>query len=435
MYQYHKDVAANYNLTGWVHLRHNVTVARWSGNATHGHWELTIRRPRTSLPVTAQEPARFWYSVLLDPVDELETIYEKFDHLIVATGQNRYPLVNDFPGRDDWLSSSDPKSPFRRDIRHSMYFMGPEPYTNRTVLVVGGGVSGMDIANHITPFVTKVYIARSSGRKGDPSNPFIIPKPRLRNFDRDAIYFEDGSSVTDVDSVILATGYRHIVPFLSAGDALVIDPKAKSHNTSHIHPPPPLPLTSNGKYMRPLYRHTMSLSSRFPPNSLFVLGLPRTPPPALADAAQAIFATRVIADPSLVADRISLLRELEEDEERLRRAGYDPDKRAHSLIDFTGQWQEANIFMDGIIDFLKEKNVTGLPLLGSGGRYVEDWRRRTDDLPTLIQMFFTWRELEKRGEAEKMVAGRRTEEDWIELLDYMAAHPLPPTPDESDLII
>ncbi|KAF8330457.1 uncharacterized protein EI90DRAFT_3060812 [Cantharellus anzutake] len=340
MYQYHKDVAANYNLTGWVHLRHNVTVARWSGNATHGHWELTIRRPRTSLPVTAQEPARFWYSVLLDP---------KFDHLIVATGQNRYPLVNDFPGE---------MTGYRAERR--------------------------------------------------PSNPFIIPKPRLRNFDRDAIYFEDGSSVTDVDSVILATGYRHIVPFLSAGDALVIDPKAKSHNTSHIHPPPPLPLTSNGKYMRPLYRHTMSLT---------------------------IFATRVIADPSLVADRISLLRELEEDEERLRRAGYDPDKRAHSLIDFTGQWQEANIFMDGIIDFLKEKNVTGLPLLGSGGRYVEDWRRRTDDLPTLIQMFFTWRELEKRGEAEKMVAGRRTEEDWIELLDYMAAHPLPPTPDESDLII
>ncbi|KAF8326865.1 uncharacterized protein EI90DRAFT_3069318 [Cantharellus anzutake] len=425
MCQYHKDLVAHYNLTELIHLRHNVTVARWLGNVSHGHWELTIQKPRKIPSVTPQNPTRYrrW-----NPEHELETIYQKFDYLIVATGHNRYPHVDNFPGKGDWLSNSDPKSQFRRDIRHSMYFMGPQPYINRTVLIVGGGFSGMDIGNHLTPFVSKAYIARSAETTGDPSNHFLIPKPRLSHFDRDAIYFEDGSSVTDVDSVILATGYLYIIPFLSAGDALTVDPNAKSRNTSHIHPPPPLPLTSNGKYIRPLYKHTMSLSSYFPPSSLFVLGLQSGTPPALTDAAQAIFATRVIADPSLVAGRILLLRELEEEEERLRRAGYDPDKQGHSPVDFDGRGKASSNFMDGLIDFLKRRNVTGLPLPGSGGRYVEDWRRRHDNFPGLIRMFFTWREIEKRGEGGKMVAGRRTEEDWIELLDYLVAHPLPPTP-------
>ncbi|KAF8330455.1 uncharacterized protein EI90DRAFT_3060806 [Cantharellus anzutake] len=422
LYQYHKDVVAHYNLTGSIHLRHNVTTARWFGNATHGHWGLTIQRPRKTCPSgTMQNPTHFWCSVLQGSEHDLETIYENFDHLIVA------PVKT-----DDWLLKTDPESPFRRDIRHSIYFNGPEPYVNRTVLIAGGSVSGMDIGNHITPFAAKAYIARSAGMKGDPSNHFLIPKPRLSHFDRDAIYFEDGSSVTDVDSVILATGYRYIVPFLIAGNALVIDPNARSHNTSHIHPPPLLRLTSNGKYMHPLYKHTMSLSSYFPPSSLFVFALPRIPPPALGDSAQAIFATRVIADPSLVANRISLLRELEEDEERLRRAGYDPDKRAHTLVDLGDLGQASNLWMESLIDFLKERNVTGLPLPGSGGRYVDDWRRKHGDLRALVGMLFTWREVEKRGESEKLLAGRRTEKDWAELLDYLETHPLPPTPIEVD---
>ncbi len=279
-------------------------------------------------------------------------------------------------------------------------------------------------------------MARSSWRKGVPTKDFPIPKARLSNFTREAIYFEDGSFVTDVDSVILATGYEPIIPFLSAGDSLIVDPHAKSRNTSHIDPPPHLPLTTNKRYIRPLYKHTMSLSSYFPPTSLFLLGFPKVLPPALCSAAQSIFATRVIADPSLVgAGRIALLRELEEEEERIRRAGFDPDRQGHRLVDFGGDSQQQNVYMDDLLEFLKKRNVTGLPLLGSGGRYVEDWRRRTSDLPTLVRLLHTWRELERRGEAQRLLVGRRTEEDWVELLDYLVAHPLPQalSPDEVDL--
>jgi len=233
--------------------------------------------------------------------------------------------------------------------------------------------------------------------------------------------------VTDVDCVILAIGYERIIPFLSTGDSLIVDPHAKSHNISHIYPPPHLPLTTNKRYIRPLYRHTMSLSSFFPPTSLFLLGFPKVTPPALSTTAQSIFATHVIADPSLVKDRIALLRELEEEEERIRQAGFDPDHEGQTLVDCDGDSQEQNIYMDGLIDFLKQRNVTGLPLPGSGGRYVEDWRRRINRSPTLEQLHNTWEELEIRGEAERLLVGRKTEEDWVELLDYLMAHSLPPT--------
>jgi len=285
----------------------------------------------------------------------------------------------------------------------------------------------MDLGNIIRPFASKVYMARSSWKDGDPADDFPIPKARLSNFTRDAIYFEDGTFVTDVDSVILATGYSTIIPFLSAGDSLTVDPHAKSRNSSHTYPPPHLPLSTNKRYIRPLYKHTMSLSSCFPPTSLFLLGFARPEPPAFSTAAQSIFATRVIADPSLVRDRIALLQELEEQEERIRRAGLDPDRQGHMLVDFTGDSQHSNMYMDNLVDFLKQRNVTGLPLLGSGGRYVEDWRRRITNLPTSAKLRSTWRELEKRGEAERLLVGRRTEKDWTELLDYLMAHPLPPT--------
>ncbi len=86
----------------------------------------------------------------------IETISRDFDHLIVAIGPYRYPRMDDFPGKDAWFSHRNPESPFKRDIQHSVYFMGPKPYINRTVLIVGGGISGMDIGDIIRPFAAKV---------------------------------------------------------------------------------------------------------------------------------------------------------------------------------------------------------------------------------------------------------------------------------------
>ncbi|KAF8311121.1 uncharacterized protein EI90DRAFT_3097979, partial [Cantharellus anzutake] len=350
-----------------------------------------------------------------------ETMFENFDHLVVATGRYHFPHEGNFPGRETWLAHRNNLSNGSRDIRHSIWYEDATPYVNKTALVVGGGASAQDITRFVAEVASKVYQSISKKSIYPPGGD-IIRKARLSHFTRDAVHFEDGSFETDIDSVILATGYELRVPFLEVGGSLIYDPTVTSRNTTHIHPPPHLPLTSNGPYVRPLYRHTMSLSSQFPPTALFVLSFARHPPPQATAVAQSIFATRLIANPALVdPHRIKLLRELEEYEERLRNIGLNPDVSGHRLVDWNHDYQESSNFQESLINFLMERNVTRLPLRGSNHTYVEDWRRRMDTNPSLVVTNKNWLELEARGETEALLRGREKEEDWIELLDCLRA--------------
>ena len=58
------------------------------------------------------------------------------DHVIVATGFNRKPRIPDWPGLDGYSG----------DLIHSTEYRNPEPYAGRSVLVVGPGNSGSEIA-------------------------------------------------------------------------------------------------------------------------------------------------------------------------------------------------------------------------------------------------------------------------------------------------
>jgi cation diffusion facilitator CzcD-associated flavoprotein CzcO len=56
--------------------------------------------------------------------------------VVVATGWDRVPHVPAWPGRDD----------FAGDLLHAAAYRSPEPYVGRSVLVVGPGCSGAEIA-------------------------------------------------------------------------------------------------------------------------------------------------------------------------------------------------------------------------------------------------------------------------------------------------
>ncbi|MGH2711556.1 MAG: flavin-containing monooxygenase [Actinomycetota bacterium] len=58
------------------------------------------------------------------------------DHVVVATGYNRRPRIPNWPGRDSFLG----------ELVHSSEYRNPEPYVGKTVLVVGTGNSGAEIA-------------------------------------------------------------------------------------------------------------------------------------------------------------------------------------------------------------------------------------------------------------------------------------------------
>lgn len=56
--------------------------------------------------------------------------------VVIATGYNRRPHFPDWPGRED----------FRRELIHSSEYRTPAPYRDKSVLVVGPGNSGAEIA-------------------------------------------------------------------------------------------------------------------------------------------------------------------------------------------------------------------------------------------------------------------------------------------------
>ena len=58
------------------------------------------------------------------------------EHVVVATGYNHTPYLEDWPGRDS----------FQGELVHASGYRNPEPFRGRDVLVVGPGNTGAEIA-------------------------------------------------------------------------------------------------------------------------------------------------------------------------------------------------------------------------------------------------------------------------------------------------
>lgn len=126
--RYHEDFAAHYNLMPHIKVNHTVVSTEWHGNEVEGDWHVTVH---------------------VHPAEGGGVIERRtFDHLVVATGHNRYPYIPQWEGTDDWLAGTPAGKPLR-EILHSVYYRLPDRYANHTVLVVGSGASAYDIANQV----------------------------------------------------------------------------------------------------------------------------------------------------------------------------------------------------------------------------------------------------------------------------------------------
>ena len=126
--EYHKSIISHWNLSSYIHLRHEVLAAHWHGNNVSGHWQLTT----------------------LDHTHN-RTIHARFDHLIVANGHNHYPYEPRFEGQQVWEGSAP-----GRKVLHSIFYREPEEFHGRNILVVGGGASARDIVQQVVGFANSV---------------------------------------------------------------------------------------------------------------------------------------------------------------------------------------------------------------------------------------------------------------------------------------
>lgn len=214
----HCDVVAHLEDIARVHhvedkIRFRTRVEALSKRDRDGRWEL-----RTASLVISSASYAIERSVL------------DFDAVVVATGRYNEPRVPDIPGLASW------KRNFPDRISHSKQYRTPAPYRGKTVLIIGGYISALEVTSELVKNGAKVYesardtrfdfrdllnhenaekVAMAVGfttddNYQDQSAPVLHKSRPIPG----KVILKDGRALRDIHHVIIATGYLTSFPFL-----------------------------------------------------------------------------------------------------------------------------------------------------------------------------------------------------------------------------
>ncbi|KAH3680386.1 hypothetical protein WICMUC_000317 [Wickerhamomyces mucosus] len=178
--------------------------------------------------------------------DKLE-ISEEFDAVAIAIGSYDKPFIPDVEGVKEWNEK------YPGSIIHAKSYDEPSQFKDsRNILVVGNSASGADIAFQLATTLNRIIYKSIRSENAMPAgkDDRITDVGDLLRFEPETktVYFKDGQSLTDVDSIIFATGYLKSIPFIK-NEKLITD-GAKVH----------------GLYRHLVYYHNPTLA---------VIGVPR----------------------------------------------------------------------------------------------------------------------------------------------------------------
>ena len=192
---------------------------------------------------------------------------------------------------------------FPGKILHSHNYRRPEDFKDSTVVCVGMGASGQDISLDLYPHAKKIYI--SHGRDVFscklPSN--IEQVEPIESLHGNKVKFTDGQT-SEVDVIILCTGYEYSFPFL----------------TKECH------VTVKDKQVSPLYKHV--IHTGFP--NLSFIGLPSINIPFLTINSQVNFAVAVLDRSYRLPSRDQMELDAKQDLQKRLAIGWS-QRHAHKL--------------------------------------------------------------------------------------------------------
>lgn len=144
------------------------------------------------------------FSVTIRDMKQDRNFTEQFDWVVVATGHFSTPNVPYFEGVEN----------FPGRVLHAHDFRDACEFTDKNVLIVGSSYSAEDIGTQCYKYGAKsiTFSYRSEPMGLDWPEAFS-EKPLLKRVEGNTAYFKDGSS-TEVDAIVLCTGYQHHYPFL-----------------------------------------------------------------------------------------------------------------------------------------------------------------------------------------------------------------------------
>lgn len=189
------------------------------------------------------------------------------DALVVASGHYHMPRIPDIPGLREW------KARYPDTISHSKGYRNASKYRGANVLIIGAGVSSVDIAKEIVAVGGTVYQSSRGGIFDLPAT--MLPQGAQRvggverfvfdEIDSDSsvtntnsnepgssptplpghILLTDNTTLQEITHIILATGYITSLPFL---------PTYHADNIPRHHATPSTLITQEGDMIHNLHR-------------------------------------------------------------------------------------------------------------------------------------------------------------------------------------
>ncbi|KAH6841185.1 hypothetical protein B0I37DRAFT_408827 [Chaetomium sp. MPI-CAGE-AT-0009] len=236
-----------------------------------------------------------------------------FDLVVVASGHYNMPRIPDTEGLKEW------KSRYTSRVTHSKQYRSPEAYRAQNVLVVGAGVSAMDICRELSGVATNTYQSVRGGKFDLPVSLLpetVIRVPEVAKYElRSAsagngqletqaqmpgfVVLKDGEVLENIHHVILATGYITSYPFL---------PQLHSDDAPITEAGEHLLVTSDGDMAHNLHRDIFYINDP----TLAFIGVPYYVATFSLFDFQAQVAARVFAGKARLPGREEMRREYEQ---------------------------------------------------------------------------------------------------------------------------
>ncbi|RDX47268.1 FAD/NAD(P)-binding domain-containing protein [Lentinus brumalis] len=367
--KYIEDYAAHFDLNPHIRLSTPVTAVHW--DAPSSKWNVSVHSPSG---------------------DETSA----FDLVIVANGHFRVPRFPNTKGLAAWRAKG--------KITHTAWYRRPQDYSGK-IVVVGGGYSGQDVVADTRPFASEVIHSITGADPQDLDGGKFKTRGRVAEYldpTEGKLVYEDGTTESGVDHVVLATGYQFNFPFLSEPEVVPgLPPRV---------PPIPSALYNSTYHIFPLAKHLFPLVTSYPPTSIAFLGLPlRVAPFPLAEV-QAQAALKAFTNPEVL--------DLEREVEAVRRR-YDQFRgdKGDNEVAIADAWFRFDF--DEMFDYRDELHK----FLGDGYR-IPQWERDLFRQKDFLRE--QWRELERTGEADAwsrgVGAGSEPFEEWAAFMWKVIRH-------------
>ncbi|XP_069139282.1 uncharacterized protein [Argopecten irradians] len=255
------------------------------------------------LPVNHDDNKVTWnvkYCTLKNP-DDITT--EEFDAVIVCNGHCYKTYTPDIPGMEH----------FHGTVIHSKDYRRPEPFSGRTVLVIGASASGLDIAMDIQNHAKQIILSHKAGARLKtiiPKN--AIERPVVKHISKNENVIFVDETEAEVDCIVFCTGYLYDFPFLSS-DIIQVQ----------------------NQHVTPLYKHMVNINY----TNLMFIGIPERVTYFLQIHEQARAAVAILDDPSILPSVEEMIKDADEEFHKYKEECNLTDRQVHCLGIDDRQWQ------------------------------------------------------------------------------------------------